>query len=130
MESLTRLSKERLAGVEPLLINIIEQAILNSPYRFQIAWMGGYRTEADQKVLFDKGSSKCDGIKKLSKHQSGEAFDIICYDEQDKITWDVDVFTEVAHWILWVAETVFSTKLEWGGDWKNFVDRPHFQLNK
>jgi len=130
MESLTKLSRERLAGVEPLLVNIVEQAILNSPYRFQIAWMGGHRTGQMQLQLFNDKKSKCDGVHKRSKHQDGLAFDIICYDDNNEITWSKDVFTEVAMWIKFIAEELFSTELEWGGDWKNFVDLPHFQLNR
>ena len=29
-----------------------------------------------------------------------------------------------------IARIGKSLGLEWGGDWKSFVDKPHFQLNK
>lgn len=125
---LTFLSRKRLIGVEQLLVNIIESAIINSPYAFQIAWMGGKRDVNDQLSLFKGGKSLLDGIRKISKHQKGLAFDIICYDEDGQLTWDVDVFTAVAHYILFVAEMQYGIKLTWGGDWKRFVDRPHFEL--
>jgi len=127
---LTFLSRKRLIGVEQVLVNIIESAIFNSPYAFQIAWMGGTRTKFEQRDLFNDNKSKCDGTIKISEHQKGLAFDIICYDEDGKLTWDVDVFTTVAHYILFVAETTYGIDLEWGGDWKSFKDRPHFQLPK
>jgi peptidoglycan L-alanyl-D-glutamate endopeptidase CwlK len=127
---LTPLSDRRLLGVEPLLCQIVRAAIQHCPYEFQIAWMGGVRDATEQKALYDDGKSKCDGVIKLSLHQKGMAFDIICYDENRVLSWDVDIFTEVANWIRHVAETQFNTELEWGGDWKRFKDRPHFQLNK
>lgn len=34
------------------------------------------RGAIEQKRLFDRGLSKCDGVKKLSKHQTGKAADI------------------------------------------------------
>ena len=34
------------------------------------------RHDATQKMLFDKGLSKCDGVKKVSRHQLGMAVDI------------------------------------------------------
>lgn len=34
------------------------------------------RSAAEQKRLFDKGLSKCDGVKKISRHQAGLAVDI------------------------------------------------------
>ena len=92
--------------------------------------MGGVRDTEQQYALYKDGKSNCDGTIKLSLHQEGLAFDIICYDEVRTLSWDVDIFTEVANWIRHVAKTQFNTELEWGGDWKSFKDRPHFQLNK
>lgn len=125
---LTYLSKTRLIGVEQILVNIIESAIINSPYAFQIAWMGGKRNSNEQLLLFNDGKSQLDGTDKISEHQKGRAFDIVCYDEDGVLSWDVDIFTCVAHYILFVAEVQYGIKLEWGGDWKNFKDKPHFQL--
>ena len=34
------------------------------------------RHDATQKMLFDQGKSKCDGVKKVSRHQRGMAADI------------------------------------------------------
>ena len=35
------------------------------------------RSDEEQKRLFDEGLSKCDGVKKISLHQSGKAMDIL-----------------------------------------------------
>jgi hypothetical protein len=42
----------------------------------------GKRSAHDQKVLFDEGKSKCDGVKKVSAHQKSLAMDIY-FDDGD-----------------------------------------------
>jgi len=109
------------------LINIVEAAIVDSPFDFGIPQFGGLRTAEDQKSLFDKGVSRCDGYKHKSYHQSGNAFDIYAYVD-GKASWDVDHLTVIADHIICVAQEQFSVELEWGGNWKTFVDLPHFQI--
>jgi len=44
------------------------------------------------------------------------------------IDWNnLDRFAELAKVIKRIAKEN-NTPLEWGGDWKNFKDYPHFQL--
>jgi len=43
------------------------------------------RSDEEQKRLFDKGLSKCDGIKNRSLHQSGRAMDIYFLQEGEMI---------------------------------------------
>ena len=42
------------------------------------------RSDEEQKRLFDKGLSKCDGVKIISKHQKGLAMDIYFLDDEEK----------------------------------------------
>ena len=125
----------RLQGVNMMLVAIVFEAIRNSPHDFGIAWMGGFRTAVEQHRLFvDKKSTK-DGTFKKSKHQrltadarpDSAAFDIVCY-KDGEITWDAEIFTEVAKHIKKVAKETYNIDLTWGGDWKKFVDMPHFEL--
>jgi hypothetical protein len=39
------------------------------------------RSPEEQKRLFDKGLSKCDGYDKISAHQNGRAFDLLLFRE-------------------------------------------------
>ena len=64
-------------GVDPRLIYLCEQAIKVTKVDFGIAYLGGRRTAEQQKQIFDEGFSEKDGYIKLSKHQSGQAFDFI-----------------------------------------------------
>lgn len=126
MSKLNKRSMKRLKGVDDRLIEVIEIASENSPYAFQIAYLGGKRSVQQQRKLFEKQASKCDGVHKKSRHQSGMAVDIVCYDNEDEITWSKDVFKAVAAHILSIAENM-NLSLTWGGIWK-MKDLPHFEI--
>ena len=77
MFKLSRRSYDRLTGVDQRLIYLCDEAIKITPIDFGIAYLGGRRTAEQQHELFDEGRSTKDGFVKLSKHQSGKAFDVI-----------------------------------------------------
>ena len=76
---LSKRSLSRLDGIRSVLIATIVEGIKNSPYDFGIPQYGGLRTAEDQLELYNKGVSKCDGVKNKSYHQSGNAFDIYIF---------------------------------------------------
>jgi len=128
-------SKERLLGVNPVLIQIIEAAITDSPFDFGIPLDGGVRTTERQRQLYAQGRTQSggiitqvDGVKKRSIHQDGNAFDIYAFVD-GKPTWDAKYYEPIARHIQTVALVKFGVKLEWGGDWKKFKDLPHFQIS-
>jgi len=127
MYKLSKRSLERLEGIDPVLIDIVKEAIKNSPYDFGIPLTGGLRTPEMQNALFLKGLSKCDGYKHKSYHQTGKAFDIFGY-LYGKATWDKYILKKIAEHIIKVAYDVYCVELEWGGSWINFKDYPHFQI--
>ena len=139
-------SKKRISEVHKLLQELAYKTIETSTVDFGIAKYGGLRTAIEQKQLFDKKYSKCDGTIKKSYHQSGLAIDFVPY-INGTYTWaDKKAF-------LAIAQAVFSTWsvlpdkmgffLHWGGFWGakdlNFNelldldkelgwDLPHFEL--
>lgn len=123
---LNQRSLDRLKGVKQVLINIAIEASKNSPYEFQIPPFGGLRTAEEQHGLFLKGVSKLDGYNKKSYHQTGKAFDIYLM-INGKASWDKAKLTKVARHIQEVSK-VHKIILTWGGDWKKFIDMPHFQI--
>jgi len=72
-------SKERLETTSPLIQKIINEALATSLIDFGIPQYGGKRTKEEQKKLYDDKKSKCDGVKKKSYHQSGNAVDVVAY---------------------------------------------------
>ena len=131
-------SRERLKGVHPKLIKLIEYALIDSPYDFGIPKDGGLRTDIRQAELYSKGRggggkiiTYVDGFRKKSRHQMkpdgyGYAFDIYVY-ENGKANWDRTKLTKIAKHILKCADEL-DIKIEWGGYFRNFKDLPHFQL--
>ena len=127
MYKLSKRSRERLNGINTVLIDIIEKSIVNSAYDFGIPQYGGLRTNEDQKKLYDRGVSKCDGVKKKSYHQSGNAFDIYAY-VNGKASWEKHHLESIARHIQQTAKEHFNVDLRWGGDFKTFYDGPHFEI--
>lgn len=125
MYKLSKRSYENLNGVDAQLIAIIVEAVKESPFDFGIPSSGGLRTAEEQKALFEKGKSKCDGSRKKSYHQTGKAFDIYAY-VNGKASWNREHLSAIADHIKKVALEEFKIVLTWGGDWK-WKDMPHFQ---
>lgn len=141
MYKLSTRSLERLYGIDPILVEILNVGIIESPYDFGIPQNGGFRTAEDQNLLYKRGVSKCDGYKKKSYHQSGKAFDIYGYVD-GKATWNPDILEAIAKHLQRVAKEHFKIDLRWGGDWdgdgirvdkdptENFFDGAHFEIRK
>jgi hypothetical protein len=90
----------------------------------------GARTLEDQQKAFKGGFSKLDGIIKKSKHQISKdqplslAVDVLPY----PIKWnDKKGHEDFARAVKATAEH-YNIKIIWGGDFKSFSDRPHFEL--
>lgn len=127
MYKLSKRSLQRLEGIDPVLIEIVKEAIKESPYDFGVPGFGGLRTAEEQNGLYMKRVSKCDGYIKKSYHQTGKAFDIYAFVD-GKASWNRNHLTKIARHIQKVAEEKFNIKLTWGGDWTSFKDMPHFQI--
>lgn len=119
-------SVARMSGVDPRLKNIAHRAIEISTIDFGVPAFGGKRTADEQYALFKAGTSKADGVRRQSKHQSGLALDVYAYVD-GKASWDTEHLALVAAAMLQAASEL-GYKLEWGGLWKSFRDMPHFQL--
>ena len=128
MFKLSAKSKERLEGVNPRIIEIVDLALTITHIDFGIPGDGGIRTAERQLELYEKGVSKCDGYNAKSYHQTGRAFDVYAYVD-GKASWNRGHLTSVATAILQAASEL-GYKLEWGGHWRTWQDYPHFQLKK
>jgi peptidoglycan L-alanyl-D-glutamate endopeptidase CwlK len=120
--SLSQRSKDRLKGVLPDLVKVIEEAIKESPLDFSIS--EGLRTKERQKVLFDSGKSQTMN----SRHITGHAIDFAVI-KDGEVTWDFKYYQLVADHIKKVAKEL-NVPITWGGDWVSFKDGPHVELNR
>lgn len=113
----------------PRLIELSQKLISACKGQGLIIGIGeSFRTKEEQDALYAKGRTapgsvvtNAKGSSYSSHHQWGTAFDIYRNDGKGVYT-DGDGFFEK------VGKIGKSIGLEWGGDWKSPVDKPHFQL--
>ncbi len=94
----------------------------------------GYRTPEDQMKAYKEGKSQLDGVNFLSKHNEVPALavDIYCYDgkfadyDKKKMTYIAGLFKSISEGLF--NRGIIEHQILWGGDWKDFVDMPHYEL--
>lgn len=122
-------SEARLAEVNPQLANRIRSMAADLKAQgINVMVVSGYRSFAEQNALYAQGRTKPGGIVTNAKggqslHNYGLAVDVVPLDANGQPNWNVPNST-------WQKIGAAGKKqgLEWGGDWKSFVDRPHFQM--
>lgn len=82
----------------------------------------GLRTEEQQREYVRQGKSRT----MKSKHLTGKAVDLYPLSMDRKLV-DWSRFEELAELMLQVASDQ-GTEIVWGGHWKTFVDKCHFEL--
>jgi len=120
--ALSRRSRDRLTGVHPDLIAVIEAAILISPVDFMVT--EGVRTAARQAALVKAGASRTLN----SRHRTGHAVDVAALVE-GRVRWDWPLYPRIAEAIK-AAAARLDTPIVWGGDWPRLRDGPHFELDR
>lgn len=119
---LSKKSTDRLQGVHPDLVKVVQRAIELTEVDFGIT--EGVRTRARQEELYNSGKSKTMN----SRHLTGKAVDVVAYNGKE-ITWDLEFYKKIAV-AFKSASKELNVPIIWGGDWKTFVDGPHFELDR
>lgn len=120
MYSLGKRSRERLNGVHPDLVKVVEHAIEITTVDFAV--LEGLRTPERQKVLKEAGASQTLN----SRHITGHAVDLGAWVDGE-VRWDWPLYSQIAK-AMKAAAAELNIPIEWGGDWRTFKDGPHFQL--
>lgn len=89
--------------------------------------LSGTRTFAEQDTLFKKRPKVTNARGGESTHNFGIAWDIGIFDKGKFFTGKTKK-EETAYEALGALIKEKVQGLEWGGDWKSFKDKPHFQL--
>ncbi len=113
-------SRGNLQGVHPDLVKVVERAIQITKQDFVV--IEGLRTAKRQAQLVKEGKSQTTN----SRHLTGHAVDITPWVDGE-ISWDWKFYSEVRNAMLQAAAEL-KIDIEWGGNWKNFKDGPHWQL--
>lgn len=128
------------------MIKIHQLAISRSRIDYGIS--EGHRSLERQKLLFDQGRSKIDGISKKGKHnfEPSLATDIYVYhpdlETRQKLAYDPGSLCYIAGLIISCADELLGKgeinhTIRWGGNWdkdgvilkdQSFDDLPHFEL--
>jgi peptidoglycan LD-endopeptidase CwlK len=124
--TLSRRSTDRLIGVHPDLVRVVRGAILHSKVDFIV--VEGMRTLDRQKELFAAGKSRT----MRSRHLTGHAVDLAPLVDLDgdgdlELSWDRQHFFPIVDAVR-ASAAAAGVLIEWGGDWKDFCDMPHWQL--
>lgn len=129
-------SRERLKGVHPDLVRVVERAIQLTEVDFTV--LEGLRTTARQQQLVKSGASKT----MRSRHLTGHAVDLAAVMDGE-VRWDWPLYHKIAEAVR-VASRETGVPVRWGGTWKllsaidgpitskvlsrSFPDGPHFEL--
>ena len=120
MFKLSQRSKDRLKGVHPDLVKVVEHAIEITTVDFAV--LEGLRTPERQKVLKEAGASQTLN----SRHITGHAVDLGAWVDGE-VRWDWPLYHQIAK-AMKAASAELNIPIEWGGDWRTFKDGPHWQL--
>lgn len=123
---LSKRSRERLEGVHPDLVRLVERAIEITATDFTV--LEGLRTKQAQAEYVRKGVSKTMKSKHLRQPDGfSHAVDLAPLDN-GVVSWDWGKPYDDVSAAMKQAAAEFDVKIQWGGDWKNFKDGPHYEL--
>ncbi len=120
MYRLGQRSRQRLSGVHPDLVRVVERAIAITQVDFTV--LEGVRSVKRQSALLTQGATTT----MRSRHLTGHAVDLGAWIEGE-LRWDWPLYYKIAKAMKQAANEL-SIPMTWGGDWKKFKDGPHFQL--
>jgi len=115
-------SKQRLRGVHPDLVKVVERAIKITDVDFTV--LEGLRTPERQKALVEAGASQTLN----SRHLTGHAVDLGAW-VGDEVRWDWPLYHKIAAAMKEAAKQE-GVSIVWGGGWRTFKDGPHFELDR
>ena len=124
-------------GLHPVVQERTNQLVQQAAQKgISIVITDDFRSAEDQDLLFEKGRSTEGNIVTHAKggesyHNFGLAVDFAIKTSSDDVIWDMKYDgngNSVADWTE-VVQLAKELGFNWGGDWANFKDYPHLQMN-
>ena len=116
MAKFSKKSKEKMKGVHPDLVKVLELAITYTKQDFSIT--EGVRTKQQQAIYVQTGKSQTMNSKHLVQRDGySHAVDVIPF----PVSWDLEKFYVIADAVEKAAEQL-NVKIRWGGAWTTFVN--------
>lgn len=119
-EELSPRDRERLAGVHPDLVRVVEAARRRADFMV----VEGLRTRERQALLVAAGASQT----YASRHLTGHAVDLAPRIEGE-VRWDWPLYDLLGP-VVKAEAARLGVRIVWGGDWTGFRDGPHFELDR
>lgn len=95
-----------------------------------VSLLSGTRTYAEQDQLYSQRPKVTNARGGQSNHNFGIAVDVGIFDAKGKYLTGATRKEEKAYEDFGAAVKASISSLAWGGDWKGFVDDPHFQYDQ
>lgn len=125
-DTFSEASRKTAQGVHPDLLAVVTRAREISNTDFEVVpKTGGVRSEALQKRLKAAGKSKA----KIGRHTIGHAIDLVPVNHGRIDFNDMKGFDDIKKAMAQAAEEL-NVPIQWGGNWKKLVDKPHFELDR
>lgn len=116
----SRRSEKAMRGIHPDLRAVLDEALRITHTDFMV--IEGLRSLERQRNLVDQGAS----ITMNSRHLTGHAVDLVPL-LHGKVSWHWPVYHQLAPVLFRAAEKT-GVPIEWGGNWTDLKDGPHWQL--
>lgn len=121
MPRFSQKSLDILNQSHPDLIRLFKEVIKE----YDCSVICGYRGEKEQEEAFRNGYSKAHWKQSPHNFSPSLAVDVIPYPKD----WnDIKRFKELAG-ITKIKAVDMGIEIDWGGDWENFRDYPHYQIH-
>ena len=115
-------SLKNLEGVHPDLVKVVRRAAELNEGGFVV--IEGLRTTKRQRELVAAGASRT----LRSRHLTGHAIDFVPL-INGEVTWKWPPFAAIAVQFKRAAREL-GVAISWGGDWRQFRDGPHIELDR
>lgn len=113
MFKLSKRSHDRLFGVDPRLVAVVNTAIMITKVDFGV--VEGLRTIETQRAYFNAGKSQT----MESKHLDGRAVDLVAF-VNGAVSWELNLYDEIAE-SMRIGALEHALPLRWGAAW-NIAD--------
>ncbi|MDN8591459.1 M15 family metallopeptidase [Paenibacillus sp. 11B] len=126
-----------ITGLHPVVAESEKLLVRKAARRgIEIVITHGFRSNEEQDALFDQGRSIAGNIVTNAQggesyHNYGLAIDFALRTPEGDVVWDMerdDNGNGQADWME-VVELAKELGFTWGGDWANFPDYPHLQMD-
>jgi len=115
--------------MDPDIVRVTNRAAADNPGLFGFNPLTKtLRTEQEQRDMVNKGWSKT----MKSKHRKGKAVDLVPINPETKLP-DPDYqpgYSKIEQAMRKAAKDEGVPDLKWGGEWKGFKDRPHWEVSQ